>query len=234
MALISRNEFTADHVPLLSGENTITARATDVSGAFMADSITVQADTSGDYIELTADPVSGMAPFETTLRIDGPFDFAVSDITYTGPGTAEFLESGRDQYRVRLSARGIYTFTATVTDAQGYSYTDSMSVEVVDEAAIDGLLKQKWLGMKAALNSGDIEGALTFIADGGREMYAYNFELLRPYLPEISAGLNNITLVNIIDGEAKYYMVGEQGGQTYSFYVLFIKGPDGIWRIRFF
>ena len=53
-------------------------------------------------------------------------------------------------------------------------------------------------------------------------------------LPEISAGLQTIELVQISDGMAEYNMPGEQDGQTYSFYVLFVKDSDGIWRIKFF
>jgi hypothetical protein len=41
-------------------------------------------------------------------------------------------------------------------------------------------------------------------------------------------------MIRISDREAEYNVLGDQGGQTYSFYVLYIKDSDGIWRIRFF
>ncbi len=81
LAMMDGNLFTANHVPLAHGENIITARATDVSGVVMTDSITVNADTSGEYITISADPVSGMAPFETTLQIEASFNFTSSNIS---------------------------------------------------------------------------------------------------------------------------------------------------------
>ena len=234
IALMDGDEFTANHVLLMDGENSISATATDASGNTRTDAITIYADTSGDYIELTADIVSGPAPFETTLRVDASFDFTASDISYTGPGTVTVLENTPEEYRVLMTTEGLYTFTATATDELGRTYTNSIVTEAVDAAALDGLLQQKWSGMKAGLSSGDIDAALNFIAGGAREMFRYNFELLNQHLPEISAGLRGITLVNIVDGEAEYEMVGEQDGQIYSFYALFIKDNDGIWRIRFF
>lgn len=37
--------------------------------------ITVYAEPPGDYITVTADTESYVSPFETTLRVDGTFDF---------------------------------------------------------------------------------------------------------------------------------------------------------------
>ena len=39
------------------------------------------------------------------------------------------------------------------------------------------------------------------------------------------------TAIEIIE---EYEMWAEQDGQTYSFYILFVKDADGIWRIQFF
>lgn len=65
-------------------------------------------------------------------------------------------------------------------------------------------------------------------------MYSYNFNLLSSHLGEIAAGLQDITLIDMDDGEAEFEMLGVQGGETYSFYVLFVLDGDGIWRIRYF
>jgi hypothetical protein len=54
------------------------------------------------------------------------------------------------------------------------------------------------------------------------------------YLSEISAGLEEIELVDVKDGVAEYEMWGEQDGQMYNFLVRFVRDKDGIWRIEFF
>jgi hypothetical protein len=65
-------------------------------------------------------------------------------------------------------------------------------------------------------------------------MYEYNFNLMSSYLPAISAGLQNLEMVQVKDGMAEYRMWADQDGQMYSFYILFVKDLNGIWRIEFF
>lgn len=82
---------------------------------------------------------------------------------------------------------------------------------------------------------GDVEGAVTYFAEGTpREMFRYNFNLLRDQLPEILANMGSITLIRLEDNLAEYEMIATQDGVEYSFYVEFIKDKDGVWRLTFF
>jgi hypothetical protein len=131
---------------------------------------------------------------------------------------------------------GVYYPTITLTDELGNTYTASAAIVVFDPEGLDALLRAKWNGMRTALSNGDIGKARAYIAEHTREMYEYNFNLMSSYLPDISAGLQDIQLVEIRGkyGEAEYEMWAEQDGQTYSFYILFVRDADGIWRIEFF
>jgi hypothetical protein len=62
-------------------------------------------------------------------------------------------------------------------------------------------------------------------------MFDYNFNLPSSHLNEIIASMQSITLVKIEEDRAEYNLVGQQGGQSFSFYLLFQKTGDGIWRI---
>jgi len=141
VAMVYGDQFVANHVPLQEGENTITATATDTGGNTITTSITLYAETIGDYIRITADTESGISPLETTLRIDGSFSFTESSLTYTGPGEVEFLESTSEEYRVRMTVEGVYYFTAEVTDSQSIAYTDIVAVVVLNQAELDALLR---------------------------------------------------------------------------------------------
>ncbi|MCI5209773.1 MAG: hypothetical protein D3910_13490 [Candidatus Electrothrix sp. ATG2] len=88
--------------------------------------------------------------------------------------------------------------------------------------------------MKSGLSSGDISTALSFISNGAKEIYEYNFNLLNQHLGEMASGLHDFTLEDLYDREAECSVSGDQGGQTFSFHVLFVQDADGIWRIRFF
>jgi hypothetical protein len=62
MATVYGDHFMANHVPLQEGENTLTATATDIDGNTASASNTVYVETTGDYIRITANPVSGISP----------------------------------------------------------------------------------------------------------------------------------------------------------------------------
>ncbi len=113
-------------------------------------------------------------------------------------------------------------------------YTETVKVLVMDAELLDAMLREKWNAMRNALSAADVPKALVHISEGAKDMYQYNFGLMNAYLGEIAAGLRDITMVKARGRMAEYEMWAEQGGQMYSFYILFVKDPDGIWRIDFF
>jgi hypothetical protein len=180
--------------------------------------------------------VSGATAFETTLRIDGSFSFAESSVTDSGPGVVEFLTSSAEEYDIRNTTPGIYFFTAEVTDDQSNTYTDTVAILVLDEAELDAMLSAKWEEMKAALINGDIEGALNYFHESSKEEYQEVFILLASRIPDISAAMSDIEKVYFKDKVAKYRIKREEivQGQTYdiTYYIYFIKGFDGLWKIE--
>ncbi|MDF1592228.1 MAG: hypothetical protein P1P89_11980 [Desulfobacterales bacterium] len=235
VALVSGNLFAANHVPLTEGENIITVTSTAADGVTATTSIIATAAYAGtNYITITADPESGVSPLQTDLEVSGTFVITSPSITYTGSGTATQLSIVDKTYKMEIDGPGIYYFNAEAIDNQNITYTDTVAVQALDQAELDALLRAKWKGMKTGLSNSDKNAALGFIAKRARNTYEYNFNLLNSYLTEISAGLQDIELVQIRDRIVEYNMPGEQDGQTYSFYILFVKDSDGVWRIRFF
>jgi hypothetical protein len=235
VALVEAGHFAANHVPLEEGTNTITATIVDMEGNTASSSIAVYADTMGDYIRITADEESGVSLFETILRIDASFALTQEpNIAYTGPGVIDIVKIG-DEYNYTITASTIGLYYITVeAEHEGYAYSDTIAILLMDEAVLDALLQAKWNGMKTALVNGDMDGVIDYIAEHRKEMYEYNLDLMSSYLSEISAGLENIALVQINDRMAEYEMWSIYEGQTYNFLVRFIKDKDGIWRISFF
>ena len=159
----------------------------------------------------------------------------MASLTYTGPGTVEFVSNPNpSEYRVRINTPGLYAVTVQVIDDEGKGYTDIVTVQVTDFAALDLLLRAKWNGLRDALGASNIPKALEYIAQGAKNMYQFNFELMNAYLGEIAAGLQDISIVKVRDQRAEFEMWAEEDGQMYSFYILFSKDRDGIWRISFF
>ncbi|MBI5550299.1 MAG: hypothetical protein HY911_02240 [Desulfobacterales bacterium] len=88
--------------------------------------------------------------------------------------------------------------------------------------------------MKARLAAGDVQGAVIYFSDSTKQTFEYNFNLLHDHLPSVVEGFRTVTLVKETDTLAEYNLEGVQGGQGFSFYLVFEKGADGIWRIKFF
>ncbi len=233
-AMIHGNRFVANHVPLISGQETIRVVATDIRGITNTAYRNLNMDVSGHYITLKGNPESGLSPLETSLTIDGTFSIPDSTLTSSDSSVVESLESNADNYKIVVTGNGFYYLTATVQNPEGGTCSDTVAVLAQDREEFDAKLRAKWEGMKAGLRFGNIESAVEFIEKSKKEIYDYNFNLLKDHLTEIEAGMDDLTLVKAQDGIAEYVMKGEQGGQQYSFYVMFVKDSDGIWRISHF
>jgi hypothetical protein len=141
VALVYDGRFAANHVPLEEGENVITVVATDGAGHTETTSITLYRDTSEGYVRLTAHTYTGLAPFETALRLDGSVDMTASSITATDAVNAQVLAtSSETEYIVRLSAPGLYLLTAEATDYAANIYAYTVAILVVDRTALDTVL----------------------------------------------------------------------------------------------
>jgi hypothetical protein len=229
-------EFAANHVPLEEGENEITVSVKDVDGTYKTATITIDAELGdGDkFITVTPYEEIGVSPFETTLRLDGTFRFTEDPNVSASSNNVNIVKnSGEYTYATTISSIGLYYVTAEAV-YNNTTYSDTVALLVNDQATLDAILKSIYNGMKTALANGDINTALSYIAEESRDLYAYNFNLLHDQLSEISSKLNDIQLDNVTDGKADYSMDIEFEGDSYNMLVRFVKDNDGIWRIKFF
>jgi hypothetical protein len=234
VATVYGSEFVANHVPLQEGANTITVSATDTAGYTATAAVTATASTTGNYIQLVSNIESGIAPFETTFRVDGYASDTTPTITYTGPGEVDFTGcTSYDDCRASMTAEGIYHFTATGAGPDGNTYQDTVAVTVLSRTEIDALLKAKWEGMKGALLGGDTEIALTQFVDIEREKYRQIFlELGTAELRLILSGTVSLVLYTMSGRIAECGVSRVESGGAYFYPVIFVKGEDGIWKIR--
>lgn len=240
VAMVYGDQFVANHVLLIEGENTITARATDAAGNTARSSVMITSEPIERFIRIRAITESGVSPLETTLEVDGSFSFTESSISYTGPGTVEIVDGTDDnEYNVKMTETGIYFFTAEVTDDQDNLYTDTIAVCVFDKGQLDVLLREKWNGMKAALGNGDIDGALSYFAYGSKDNYQKIFtSLTKDKLQGIVSEMREIEKIDFGENRAKY---GINRAETIkgvvhdiTHYIFFVKDGRGLWKIESF
>ncbi|MBN1664483.1 MAG: fibronectin type III domain-containing protein [Deltaproteobacteria bacterium] len=235
VAVLSGNQFAVNDVPLTEGQNTITVTATDANGAVATKSITVNASVSGNFIRLSAYPESGTAPLEIVLRINGSFTITNPIITWTGPGDVEQMVSEiPDEYKYRITAEGLCTFTATATGPDGNTYGDKIILTAFSLSHIDNKLKSIWNGMKDALSRQDISAAVSFFASDSQPLYYKLFNGLKSGLTDVVNELNTtqINLIEMKNSWATYEILVARNGRTYSIPLQFIQDANGIWKIR--
>lgn len=152
-----------------------------------------------------------------------------------GPGLPEFSTTATTtEYGIKLTAEGIYTCTGGVTDTDGQTYTDSVTVTVLNKGDMDTLLKAKWGGMKVALNNGDIIIATSYILDSQSSKYKEIFETLKDEFVTIFSQTAYFTFISEADNQAEYENIVIEDGTAYLYPVRFVKDGNGLWKIKQF
>jgi hypothetical protein len=158
--------------------------------------------------------------------------FVVSPVFDDGPAEVTFLDLTIDEARLEIATSGVYTFSVEVIDQEGETYTDSVSVEVVNAAALDGLLRDKWAGMKAALMAGDVQGALAYHHEYARKRYGAIYNALGDALPALIGQMQAISWICYVDGTVKYRIRQDHeiDGEvvTVTYYIYFSRGENGL------
>ena len=238
LAEVQGGEF-AVIVPLQPGQNIITATATRPDGVQGQAQITINTENQEESVRLTVIPTSGIldqtgilnATFEATAYLVNPVSSYSWD--FNGDGTPEI--TGTDvTVMAQYQYPGLYFPRVTVSDTQGNIYAETTVFHVLSREEMDALLKSKWEGMKGAMANKDVEKALSYFVDNSKEMFRYNFELMRDLLPIIVQEMGEIHIIRVVGQVAEYQMIAIQDGIEFSFYIKFVKDGEGIWRIYFF
>ena len=232
LANVFGNKFVVNGVPLELGNNTLTAVGTDSNGATAAAEVVVGSFPAADEITLRANIESGIAPLDITLTIDSTFgEFSASTLSFSGPTAPQITQVSPEEYQVTLTTKGIYTFTAQVTDDQGTSHTDSVAVVVLNRTDVESLLITKWEDMQAALLSGDLDGAMTYFAGRSQERFSSMFQQIQSLLPDAFGSIEDVHLLFVRNGEAEMEAIRTEGGITYSYPIVFIQDETGTWKL---
>ena len=236
IAEINGEDWAASDIPLTSGDNTITVEAVEVNGNTAEKSITIHTDTTEQPVMISVTPKSGIAPLSTTFSIDTDISGTITAyrIDFDGDGTTD-LEQATDEGIIHTyNTQGLYYPAVTIEDSIGNTYTETTLINVLSKDEMDTLLKGKWTGMKAGLQSGDITTTLTYFAEGSQERYQGIFTALQDNLAAIAANMQEIKLIYVKDGVAKYRIRRQEDAGEITYYIYFQLDKDGLWKIRQF
>jgi hypothetical protein len=236
-ALVSPGKFVA----LLTVDpsvTSLTARVTGASGPGTTDTIPISVDLNVDpqIRVFGATPDVGVAPLTANFMFTAAGTVTNVELDSEGDGHTDFTGQTLDGYTFLYSEPGTYLPALSITFADGSTAKAASVVQVYDTAQLDGMLQQRWTGMKTSLAAGDIDGALGSIVASKRDSYRQMFEALGSQITNIDQIFSNITFVKVSFGRAEYQMLEDHstGGIRLSHFVLFVLDTDGVWRLKFF
>ena len=182
--------------------------------------------------ELYANIESGVAPMDISLRLNGSFIITNPTITISGPvAIALTADASVSEFSAKLSVEGTYTISASAVGPDGQTYSDTVTVTVVNRTQLENLLKAKWEGMKQSVISGNSATALKYFVPGVR--YRFNAIFDNP-ASEITARLTEINRIEVFSVKGRAAQAGAvklETGKEYAYPLNFVKVGDGIWRI---
>jgi YVTN family beta-propeller protein len=235
VADIVGNEWIANNVQLVTGENVITATATDSYGNTNTETITIYANDTTQHVELSANITSGIPPLTAYFSTSTSFIPVSYQMDFEGDGISDFTGTAFEEVSYTYSSEGIFYPTLIVTDDQGDTYADTIAVSVLSKTEMDTLLKDKWEEMKTYLVEQDIEGALNYYLDESKQLYNDIYTAFYDQLPQLAKEMNDIQPIYVKSNTAKYRLrVSESYGgkmETFTYYIYFVLDKNGLWKI---
>ena len=232
LAVIEEGQFAA-RTAIRPGTNTIRATVGPLDGERAQDAVTVEAMTGADHSpSLHATPPVGPAPLTVKfLSTSLPRLGVQLDLDFEGDGVIDGSAATLESVSHIYAKPGLFFPTVTVRSPEGAARSAS---GIVDVFAPPTDLVHKWNAMKAALRRGDVDAALEFIRIDSRQRYREMFTHLTVNLAQIDEVLSDIKPVRIDQMGAEFEMLRVEDGKTYSYFVLFVRDYDGIWRVKSF
>jgi hypothetical protein len=236
VAFVSGDQF-AVLVPVDETVTSLTATATDPAGSTGSDTIqiTVQPGTSEQTLLFRPSPAIGTAPLTVSFTLNSLEPITQFDLDLDGDGIVDFQGTSLEGQTFSYPSPGLFFPVVTVTDDVGGINTATALVQVLDIDDLNVLLQSKWTSIKDSLRQGNIDDALDSIAEESRERYQGIFNTLSSELSQIDSILTYIQLVTVRGNQAEFTMLRTSSGSVErSFYILFVRDNDGIWRLRTF
>ncbi|WP_153305901.1 hypothetical protein [Desulfogranum mediterraneum] len=135
-ALVNNKEFLLPEFSLESGQNSVTVHATDSNGNSTEAMLTVNRETTLNWLEIQMEKAGGFAPLATRLRIVPHLQAAVNWDTAIlldqGPGSVLVEGSAEQGYQLSFSEPGMYTLDLELRDEIGEVYTAQVYISVVE------------------------------------------------------------------------------------------------------
>lgn len=233
VAEIDGHRFYANNVPLVPGDNTLTATLTTQEGATTTDRISLTRDGSSP-ITINAEPESGITPLTVTFNLTNSTGQQPQTINadFDGDGVIDFTATDpAAPITHTYTLPGIYKASITLIDTRNTSHNETVAIMANDAAQMDKKFTTIWSEMNKALISKKTSTVLNALTATAQAKYQPVFATLKPQLPKIIASYSPLQRISITGNIGEYAITRNDNGTSRLFFVYLIKDKDGVWRI---
>jgi hypothetical protein len=181
-------------------------------------------------VQIELKPLEGLAPLSSTLVV---YNTTSSDVAVSINGAPAGTVGAEQSLSlpVGLSAAGALSLSVSASNAQGVVATKDFVLVATDAANLDQMLRGLWSIFTEALAARDAARALALFTPEGAAKYGPVFEALTAELPGIVESFSPLALSRLSSEAAEYIVVRPFGGTTRLYFVYFVRGIDGVWRL---
>ncbi len=245
------NHFVVENVHLQPGRNTLTLYASTLGGLKLTQQFDVTSRRGEAFgFRALSTPGQKTDPLQMGFIVwaQNPSSVHTLKIAYLGGAKDDLVTSDPGQIQAamtsysadrsplayRYPAPGIYDVRVTLVDAKGAATTLTEPVVLGDPDEVDKAIRSAWRDYTAALAAGDEDAALAMLSDEGRDKMKDVLPTILPKGREIVASFSPLMgdKPDASATEAEYVIhrsVQGPGGNT--FFIGFIRYPDGVWHI---
>ncbi|MEW8624652.1 MAG: PKD domain-containing protein [Candidatus Thiodiazotropha sp.] len=227
------NQFVA-RIPLAEGANRIVVTATSQSGKRFSQDISVTREGQ-DPVDFYITEKRTVAPFTSTFSFASSLGVTVNEIEvdFEGDGVYdETITAGvNENLYFYYDVPGVYYPQARFTLASGEQYVVTQVVSAISQVQLEQHLRELWTNMNLALTQQNHGRAVGYVAEENRDKYSEVFYLLLPYFSEIVSSYSALATVEIYSSYASYLINRDIEGVDHAFFVSFVRGEDGLWRV---
>jgi hypothetical protein len=127
---------------------------------------------------------------------------------------------------------GVYQASIRLTDTNNTQYTATVYVVVEDPVQLDSMFQSVWGDFTSALTNQSESAAMNDLDYTAQQNYAPVFDALMSRMPGIVSNFSPLLESSLSSTTAEYAVVRNQSGQNNLYFVYFVQGSDGVWRLE--